>query len=170
MSSLTFIFSTYTSEGVSPLNKNDITIAPITIRDSDEWVRMRRELWPGDDDEHKKEVQRFLGGERKVTDRVFVAKNAAGKVIGFIELSIRPFAEGCVTDRIAYFEGMYVDPSERGKGVGRSMIRAAEEWGRTMGCKEVASDTEISNETSIAVHRAMGFVEVHRIVCFKKDL
>jgi len=160
----------YTKEGVSPLNKYDITIAPITISDSDAWVRMRRGLWPGDDDGHQKEVQRFLGGERKVTDRVFVAKNAAGEVIGFIELSIRPFAEGCTTDRIAYFEGMYVDPAERGKGVGRMLIHAAEEWGRSMGCREVASDTEISNETSVAVHRAMGFVEVNRIVCFRKDL
>jgi aminoglycoside 6'-N-acetyltransferase I len=160
----------YTKEGVSPVNKHDITIAPITIGDSDAWVRMRRGLWPGDDDGHQKEVQRFLGGERKVTDRVFVAKNTAGEVIGFIELSIRPFAEGCTTDRIAYFEGMYVNPAERGKGVGRMLIHAAEEWGRSMGCREVASDTEISNETSVAVHRAMGFVEVNRIVCFRKDL
>jgi aminoglycoside 6'-N-acetyltransferase I len=152
------------------VNTTDITIAPITIRESDAWTRMRRALWPGDDDEHQKEVFRFLGGERKVTDRVFVAKNVAGEVVGFIELSIRPFAEGCVTDRIAYFEGMYVDPSVRGKGIGRSLIRAAEEWGRSMGCKEVASDTEISNETSVAVHNAMGFVEVNRVVCFRKDL
>jgi aminoglycoside 6'-N-acetyltransferase I len=49
-------------------------------------------------------------------------------------------------------------------------VKAAEEWGRNMGCKEMASDTEITNQTSIAVHKAMKFNEVNRVVCFKKEL
>ena len=56
------------------------------------------------------------------------------------------------------------------KGVGRALIEAAEAWGRGQGCSEFGSDAAIDNETSIAAHRALGFAEVSRAVCFRKPL
>lgn len=35
---------------------------------------------------------------------------------------------------------------------------------------EFASDCELSNEDSLLFHRNIGFEEVNRIICFKKDL
>lgn len=44
----------------------------------------------------------------------------------------------------------------------------AEAWAREQGFDELASDTEIDNHASIALHRRLGFAETERVVCFLK--
>jgi aminoglycoside 6'-N-acetyltransferase I len=89
---------------------------------------------------------------------------------GFAEISIRHYAEGCSTDRVAFLEGWYVVPEARNRGVGRALVAAAEDWGRSQQCTEFASDAEADNSVSAAAHRALGFEEVGLIRCFRKDL
>src|SRR5205807_8206004 len=101
---------------------------------------------------------------------VLVVADGAGQPVGFAELSIRAYAEGCRTDRVAYLEGWYVVPEARNEGVGHALIAAAEAWGRSQGCVEFASDAELTNDASAAAHTALGFVEVGRVRCFRKDL
>ena len=101
---------------------------------------------------------------------MLIAEAAGGEAVGFAELSIRPYAEGCRTDRVAFLEGWYVVPAARRRGVGRELVAAAEEWARSQGCTEFASDAELDNETSAAAHRALGFAEVARLRCFRKEL
>ena len=72
--------------------------------------------------------------------------------------------------RVAYLEGLYVEPEYRRRGVAAALVRAVEPWAREQGCSELASDTTIDNDVSAAVHRALGFDEVERIICFRKDL
>lgn len=50
------------------------------------------------------------------------------------------------------------------------MTRACEKWAKDNGCSEFASDCEIENEISLTMHLKLGFEEVNRIICFKKDL
>ena len=45
-----------------------------------------------------------------------------------------------------------------------------ERWAKNKGCREFASDCELENEESLSVHLKMGFSEVNRIICFKKEL
>lgn len=101
---------------------------------------------------------------------MLLAESEAGEPVGVAELAIRPYAEGCRTDRVAYLEGWFVVPGARRAGVGRALIAAAEEWGRSEGCAEFASDAEVGNEMSLAGHRVAGFTEVGLIRCFRKDL
>jgi aminoglycoside 6'-N-acetyltransferase I len=93
-----------------------------------------------------------------------------GSLIGFAELSIRAYAEGCHSRGVAYLESWYVVPEHRGRGVGALLIIAAEDWGRAQGCSEFASDAEPGNDTSKAAHLATGFEEVGLIRCFRKAL
>jgi aminoglycoside 6'-N-acetyltransferase I len=46
----------------------------------------------------------------------------------------------------------------------------AERWAGALGYSELASDAEIDNTVSISAHRALGFDETDRIVCFLKKL
>ena len=39
-----------------------------------------------------------------------------------------------------------------------------------MGCREFASDCELTNKASLAFHLSLGFTEENRIICFKKNL
>jgi aminoglycoside 6'-N-acetyltransferase I len=132
---------------------------------------MRHALWPeGGAEEHAEEIGRYFRGELPMPLEVLLAFGHDGAALGFVELSIRPYAEGCVTDRVAYLEGWYVVPGARRRGVGRDLVRAAETWAARQGCTELASDALLDNEVSAAAHAALGFEVVERITCFRKDV
>ena len=138
--------------------------------DASTWLRLRRALWPeGSEAEHAQEIEAYFAGHAPEPQAVLLAEED-GRVVGHAELSIRPCAEGCESSRVAYLEGWFVDPRARGRGVGRALVAAAEEWARSQGCTEFASDTQPDNEVSIAAHRALGFTDVGLVRCFRKEL
>ena len=129
---------------------------------------MRTTLWPhGTLGEHAREIDGLL--ESGPTDRAatLVAERGDGELLGFVELSVRNYAEDCDTDRVGYCEGWYVKPEFRRTGVGRALMAAGVAWARARGCTEFASDALLENELSHAAPKALGFVETCRIVCFK---
>lgn len=139
--------------------------------DAAAWLRMREALWPEDDLKwHAAEIEQFFAGKLDMPLEVLVAIDGFGELVGFAELSIRRYAEGCVTNRVGYLEGWYVDPAHRRHGIGRALVLAAEVWARGQGCTEFGSDALLENDVSAAAHRALGFEEVERIRCFKKVL
>jgi aminoglycoside 6'-N-acetyltransferase I len=144
-------------------------IRPVTSADRGAWQRMRQDLWL-DKEEHASEIERFFAGELREPLEVLMAFDDEERAIGFIELSIRPYAEGCATNRVAFIEGWYVEPSSRQRGVGATLVKAAEAWGRAQGCIELGSDTEVENLESAAAHRALGFEDAGVIRCFIKPI
>lgn len=104
-----------------------------------------------------------------VPSAVFVAERDDGTLGGFLELSVRNYAEGC-SGATPYIESWFVDQDLRGTGAGRALMAAAEEWARAHGYTEVASDALLDNQASHAAHRALGFEEVERSVHFRKAL
>jgi aminoglycoside 6'-N-acetyltransferase I len=139
------------------------------MADAAAWHAMRQALWPDETGDHAREIEAFFTGRLRMPLQVLMAVNESG-IVGFVELSIRPYAEGCETDRVAFLEGWYVVPSARRTGIGRALVQAAEEWGRSQGCTEFGSDALLDNDTSLAAHRALGFEEVVQIRCFRKGL
>lgn len=137
--------------------------------DMDGWVQLRCALWPScSEQEHRQEVATlFREGPWPMV--AFVAEEA-GALRGFVEVSVRPYAEGCRTGRVGYLEGWFVEPGARARGVGRRLVAAAEEWARSQGCSELASDAEADDDSSAAAHRAMGFADLGLVRCFRKDL
>jgi aminoglycoside 6'-N-acetyltransferase I len=53
---------------------------------------------------------------------------------------------------------------------GDADVAAAEDWARSEGCTEFASDAHPDNDASTADHLAAGFSEAGLIRCFRKDL
>jgi aminoglycoside 6'-N-acetyltransferase I len=156
-------------DAVTPLkDRAAMLIRAVKRDDRGSWLHMRDALWPSSADEHAREIDRYFAAEVREPLEVLIAID--GEAIGFVELSIRPYAEGCQTDRVAFVEGWYVDPDARGTGVGAALIRAAEDWARSQGCTEIASDTEADNVSSAAAHRALGFEETVVVRCFRKSL
>lgn len=149
---------------------NAMLIRPAQRTDRESWERMRDALWPSPPGEHGGEIDRYFAGELREPLEVLIAVDDRGDALGFIELSIRAHAEGCLTDRVAFVEGWYVEPAVRGRGVGTALIGAAEAWARAQDCTELASDTEVENLASTAAHRAVGFTETGVIRCFRKSL
>jgi phosphopantetheine--protein transferase-like protein len=101
---------------------------------------------------------------------IFVSADDEGRLNGFIEVSLRSHAEGCTTRPVGYIEGWFVEDSARGRGIGRALIGAVEEWARARGCRELASDADIRNEAGQQAHRALGFEEVGRNVHYRRAI
>ena len=60
----------------------------------------------------------------------FVVESTGGGLCGFIEVSLRDYAEGCQTSPVAYIEGWYVDEHCRRRTLGTRLVQAAEAWAR----------------------------------------
>ena len=147
------------------------TIRSATAVDSIEWRRMRHALWPdGSLAQHQQEIDRYFSGDRREPAEVLLALNADAAVVGFAELSIRNIVDACSTDRVAYLEGWYVGPESRRNGIGRALMRAAEQWAARQGCTEFGSDSDIDNDVSHAAHLRLGFEETGRVRTFRKKL
>ena len=85
--------------------------------DAPDWLRMREALWPDDGaGSHAGEIEQFFAGALRMPLEVLVAVDETGGAVGFAELSIRNYAEDCLTDRVAYLEGWYVAPEWRRRG------------------------------------------------------
>jgi aminoglycoside 6'-N-acetyltransferase I len=143
-------------------------IRPATCADKGEWLRMRLALWPDDTDEQlDAEMAKLLDDPETA---VFVAERRDGRLGGFIEAGTRPYAEHCHTSPVGYIEGWYVDTDLRRQGVGSLLVRAAEDWARARGLREMASDTWLDNEISFHSHLALGYQESERLIHFRKTL
>jgi len=150
---------------------HEVGVRDLRPEDRDAWVRLRVAFWPDlSTAAHEVEADRFLSGASKEPLAVLVAEGSDADLIGFAEISIRAYAEGCETDRVGYLEGWFVAPEARRRGVGRALVRAAEDWARSQGCVEFASDAEADNDASARAHRALGFEDAGLVRCFRKDL
>lgn len=131
-------------------------------------AKMARKIWDNDSvEELKKEFEEFADDPNIVS---FI-KYEDGNPIAFANLSIRyDYVEGCETTPVAYLEGIFVDEKYRNRGYGRDLLIACENWAKDRDIKEFASDCELTNTDSFAFHKAIGFEETNRIICFKKDL
>lgn len=144
------------------------TIRRATHEDKSDWLRMRQRLWP----EAPVEYLSFDLDDKLANPNyaIFVASGADGMQVAFIEAGLRDCAEGCETSPVGYIEAWYVDEGIRGQNVGRELVHMAEGWAREKGMTEMASDTWLDNEASIAAHLKLGYEEVERLVHFTKRL
>jgi len=125
---------------------------------------LREKLWPDCSD---KDNDSWFARDDATT---FLAERPDGSLCGFVEVGSRPYAEDCESSPVGYIEGWWVDADMRKRGVGRALIEAAEQWARSKGYTEMASDALIDNSVSHASHKALGFEEVERLVMFRKPL
>lgn len=153
---------------------SDICIRLAQLSDYDQLVRFREALWPRTRaDEHARELTLILQGKSPVTMPliILVAEVSEGEITGFLEVDLRSHADGCNPSRpVGYVEGWYVVEIHRHKGIGRKLLAAAEDWARSQGCVEIASDTWVDNEVSQQVHEALGYEVVDRCVHYRKTL
>lgn len=151
-----------------------VLIEALTTGSADEWIRMRRALgpeWLLDDMPALASEYFEYGTIQSMPHCVLIARDPQTcEPLGFAEISLREFAEGCLTSPVGYLEGWYVEPAARGRGVGSCLVRAGEDWAREQGCSEFASDADIDNTASIRAHESLGFEPVADVRCFRKRL
>ena len=151
------------------MNDRKFIVRPVKETDFSEWLRLRKALWDeSSEDEHIAEMRDII--DHIETQLVLVAETESGKILGFLEASIRPFVEDCHTDHVGYLEGWYVEAEFRQHGIGKVLVQTAEDWARGKGCEEMASDAEMGNDLSLTAHVKLGYKEGSRLIHLRKDL
>ena len=134
--------------------------------DRDAWAALRHALWPHAPlPELRDELEQLDAG-----DFAGLGAFEGDLLVGFAEVSQRPYGDGCDTAPVAWLEGIYVLPAWRRTGVGRRLVEAVEQWARRRGLRELGSDAELANLTSRLSHARWGFGETERVVRFRKVL
>jgi aminoglycoside 6'-N-acetyltransferase I len=157
---------------------SDTYIRPAQLSDHEQLLHFREALWPNSSaEEHSRELTLILEGKAVTTLPLIIlvaelGSEAGDRILaGFLEVDLRSHADGCDPSRpVGYIEGWYVAEKHRHEGIGRKLLAAAENWARSQGCVEVASDTWIDNEVSQRVHEALGYEVVDRCVHYRKTL
>ncbi len=124
-------------------------------------------MWEHDPEEL---VQGFAEAAAGGEGAVFIAEED-GRAVGFAQCALRhDYVEGTETSPVGYLEGVYVDEACRRRGYAAQLLSACENWAKEKGCREFASDCELTNTDSLQFHLSLGFTEANRIICFTKNL
>ena len=147
-------------------------VRPLESADVEGWAELRGLLWPGcePEDSHSDWEHIRLGRDDCGQPCAVFLAERKGQLVGFVDVTLRAYADGCETTPVGYLEGWFVRPEARRQGVGQALLAAAEEWARQQGCSEMASDTELGNKLSQDAHKKLGYEVVEVIVQLRKDL
>ena len=125
-------------------------------------------LWPHHSEEEM--AENFVELLKKMDAACFLAYDK-DQPVAFAQCQLRyDYVEGTDYSPVGYLEGIYVMDTYRERGIARELLTACEEWAKSMGCREFASDCELGNDESLRFHLRTGFEEVNRIICFVKKI
>jgi GNAT superfamily N-acetyltransferase len=97
---------------------------------------------------------------------VLVAESA-GTVVAWIDLHIEHSIAAGKTVQVA---GLVVDENHRGSGVGRLLMRHAEEWARSKGCSSVRLRSNIIRAQAHEFYEKLGYKVTKTQKAFAKEL
>lgn len=135
--------------------------------DRPQWLALRTALYPDHAAaELDGEITHLLGDPLEAGFGAF----EEGKLIGFVEVSERPWGDGCETAPVGWVESILIVPDKRRNGIARLLVDATANWSRTRGLQELGSDVLMENGPSLSAHLTWGFEETKRVVMFRKRL
>jgi aminoglycoside 6'-N-acetyltransferase I len=146
----------------------EFLVRELTEADRPIWAEMRMGLWPEHSREwHVEEVDEIL---RDPDVSGFIAETAASEPVGFAEIAIRKYVNGCDSSPVPFLEGIWVNPLFRHQGAGGQLSAHIEGLMKARGFTEIGSDALIDNHISHEAHARWGFSETERVVYFRKVL
>ena len=143
-----------------------MAIVAVTKNNVAAWAGLCNGLWP-----HNPAADMQTEWEQGHLPHEFLYEEQGG-YIAFISLSLRrDYVEGKTDDNpVGYIEGIYVQESQRHRGIAAELVAFAKTWAKGQGCTMLASDCEIDNAQSRAFHNRVGFGEESINVHFKMEL
>jgi ribosomal protein S18 acetylase RimI-like enzyme len=87
---------------------------------------------------------------------IFLALDGDGSAVGFTQLY--PSFSSASAKRIYILNDLFVDPAARRSGVGRALLQAAEDFGRSSGAAKLTLSTAHTNTSAQALYEATGWL------------
>ncbi len=113
------------------------------------------------------DVERRLKEAGDGRQAVFMAESPDGRLVGWVQVCARTIL---VSDRYAEIEGLVVDREWRSRGVGRALMRRAEEWARHAGCRAVSLRSNVVREGARPFYEDIGYEVMKTQWAFRKRL
>lgn len=143
-------------------------IRKATAQDMETLVGLALMLWPRHTPQELREEFEALMHQ---PGACFFLLDEQGTAAGFAQCQLRQdYVQGAGSSPVGYLEGIFVREGYRRRGHARELLAACQAWAAEQGCREFASDCELDNQASYRFHRAAGFAEAGRIICFIKKL
>jgi GNAT superfamily N-acetyltransferase len=98
---------------------------------------------------------------------VLVAESPERKVIGWLHVSVAPLLEAPLR---AELNGLVVDDRDRSRGTGALLLRAAEQWARRRGCKNMSVRSNVIRERAHQFYSRHGYEHYKTQKAFRKPL
>lgn len=136
------------------------TFGPVSIDRN-----MERRLGPfGQGDWRRRKVGAIADDCTAQPDGVFVAEDAAGRVVAYITTRLNQLSG------IGWIPNLAVDPAHQGRGLGRALIEHALEFLRRSGMQVAKIETLEQNPIGQKLYPSLGFEEVARQVHYAMRL
>jgi GNAT superfamily N-acetyltransferase len=110
---------------------------------------------------------RFARVTADVDHRVFVAEDAAGNVVGWVQVH---FTRHLASDPRGEVAGLVVAAGARGRGLGRKLMHAAEQWTREQGGTVVALRSNILRQETHRFYERLGYAVTKTSLYFQRDI
>ena len=145
-----------------------MSIIPVNDNNLKEYVDLAMLLFPDEDYDEEYEMYKESFKTDKEMGYLYQTDN---KYVGMMHLSIRSdYVNGTDTSPVLYLEAIYVLSDYRKLGIARKFIDFAENIARKKEITQLASDCLLENHASELFHKACGFREEERVICFVKDV
>jgi GNAT superfamily N-acetyltransferase len=112
-------------------------------------------------------LRRFRGIADAPDARVWVAEDQGGAIVGWIHLFGNRLLE---SDPDIEIGGLVVHEDARGRGVGRALVSAAEDWARERGYSVVSVRSNVIRKEAHEFYKGLGFEPTKSQFKFRKKL
>jgi GNAT superfamily N-acetyltransferase len=113
-------------------------------------------------------VERFRYIQASVGHKLFVATDdQSKKVVGWIHILQFPTLEMSISTELG---GLVVDSSMRGRGIGKALVLAAEEWSLKKGITRLQFTSQMKRVEAHTFYKKLGYKIIKNSYYFSKDL
>jgi GNAT superfamily N-acetyltransferase len=116
----------------------------------------------------EKEALGFLDEIKHDPDQVvLVAVGPQGKTLGWVHVFI---GRRVFIPPLADLGGLVVDEAARGRAIGDNLMRAAEDWAKKMGCKQLVIRSNVVREEAHRFYERLGYKTFKQQIVLRKEL
>ena len=141
-----------------------ISVRPARTSDANDIARLAAQL--GYDVEASMVVAKLSRMLARPDQQFFVADDD-GRVVGWLHAAVAEFVE---VDAFVVVGGLVVDEHHRRMGLGRLLMRRAEDWARTQGCSIVRLWSSVGRTAAHAFYEDLGYTKIKTQHSFVKSL
>jgi GNAT superfamily N-acetyltransferase len=112
-------------------------------------------------------AERIKAIQRLDDHTLLVAQSSDRRLLGWVHIHLFPLV---VSELEAEIGGIVVDEGHRGQGIGKLLMKHAEEWSRKKGCQGLRLRSNIIRENAHTFYERIGYGKTKTQWVFRKSL